>query len=500
MRAFLKLLSWVVGLGLLAFGGAWFVAGRAKGPALEIRQPGGFIGQKSSLELMIDAPGGHLTRVDAVIEQHGTRLPVFTLTGAGDDTRREGADRLYIIRPVGKANIPQLVAGPATIIVRAARPVLYGIRESETLVRKDVQVRLEPPRVSVVSTKHYINLGGAELVVYKATPDDVESGVRVGDVTYRGYPASGAGITADPSLRVAVYALLHDQDLKTPMVVFATDAAGNEARAAFGDQVFPKPFKKSRIEVTDAFLGRVVPGIVSNSPGLNLPTDPASLVTSFVTINSQVRQQNAATIAALAAKSAPKMLWKAPFTQLGNSQVEAGFADHRTYLYKGKEIDQQTHLGFDLAVTANVPVAAAQDGTVLFAEFLGIYGNCVIVDHGLGVQSLYAHLSSIDVKPGAVVTKGQLLGKSGMTGLAGGDHLHFTMLVGGHAVNPVEWWDLKWMQDRVFRKLGEAGGPFEVKPDAGASKPTGPGRVRPGHRNPAPKGGHAPARKAGRRR
>ena len=74
------------------------------------------------------------------------------------------------------------------------------------------------------------------------------------------------------------------------------------------------------------------------------------------------------------------------------------------------------------------------------------------------MQSLYAHLSSIDVAPGATVTKGQVLGRSGMTGLAGGDHLHFTMLVGGHPVNPVDWWDPKWMQDRVFRKLAEAGG------------------------------------------
>jgi murein DD-endopeptidase MepM/ murein hydrolase activator NlpD len=407
---------------------------------------------------MVEAPGGQLTRVDATIEQNGAILPVFALTGgAGDDARHETADRLYIIRPIGKASQPQLAAGPARLVVRAARPVLYGLRDAETTVTKDVQVRLEPPRVAVVSTKHYINLGGSELVVYRATPDDVESGVRVGNVVYRGYPASGAGVTADPSLRVAIYALLHDQDVKTQMSVFAKDAAGNEVSVPFGDQVFPKAFRKSRIDVNDTFLARVVPAIVSNTPGLDLPVIQSALVDSFVAINSTLRRQNAATIEALAAKSAPKMLWDAPFAQLGNSQVEAGFADHRTYLYSGREIDQQVHLGFDLAVTAAVPVSAAQHGTVLLAEYLGIYGNCVIVDHGLGVQSLYAHLSSIDVKPGSTVTKGQTLGRSGMTGLAGGDHLHFTVLVGGHPVNPVDWWDLKWMQDRVFRKLADAG-------------------------------------------
>ena len=116
------------------------------------------------------------------------------------------------------------------------------------------------------------------------------------------------------------------------------------------------------------------------------------------------------------------------------------------------------HLGFDLAVTANVPILAAQRGTVLFSGYLGIYGNCVILDHGLGVQSLYGHLSTLEVSPGLLVEKGQELGRSGMTGLAGGDHLHFTMLVDGTPVNPLEWWDQKWMNDRIFLKIRNAGG------------------------------------------
>jgi murein DD-endopeptidase MepM/ murein hydrolase activator NlpD len=67
-------------------------------------------------------------------------------------------------------------------------------------------------------------------------------------------------------------------------------------------------------------------------------------------------------------------------------------------------------------------------------------------------------LSSIDVKPGDKVEKGQLVGRSGMTGLAGGDHLHFTMLVGGEQVTPVDWWSAQWMQDRVLRKIMAASG------------------------------------------
>jgi murein DD-endopeptidase MepM/ murein hydrolase activator NlpD len=177
---------------------------------------------------------------------------------------------------------------------------------------------------------------------------------------------------------------------------------------------------------------------------------------AFLRINGELRKINATQIAALAANTSPSRLWEGPFVQLGNSQVEAGFADHRTYFYKGKEVDQQVHLGFDLAVTQHVPVIAANSGTVVNASWLGIYGNCVVIDHGLGVQSLYGHLMSFDVKVGDKVTRRQTVGRSDSTGLAGGDHLHFTVLVGGRMVNPVEWWDPHWMADRVDRKLRDA--------------------------------------------
>jgi murein DD-endopeptidase MepM/ murein hydrolase activator NlpD len=232
----------------------------------------------------------------------------------------------------------------------------------------------------------------------------------------------------------------------------------NETKVSFVDQVFEKRFRSSRIAVDDRFFSRVVPEILSHSPQVKVD-DPNDLLAGFLKVNGDLRRINAEQITAMTAKSPAEILWKGPFVQLGNSQVEAAFADARTYIYNGKEVDQQTHLGFDLAVTANVPVHAANDGTIVNADWLGIYGNCVVIDHGMGVASLYGHLSSIDVKVGDSVTKGQVLGRSGMTGLAGGDHLHFTMLVGGHPVNPVEWWDPHWIQDRVERKLAEAGAP-----------------------------------------
>ena len=443
---------------LIACGGLWWWAGRAAGPVIELKGPERFIGRATSLELSVQAPDGAFSRVDVTLEQNGQSHNVFALEQQGQSqVRQESADKLYVMRPIGKLAFPELKSGTARLVVRAARPVLYGLRHAETVVARDLQVRLEPPRVSPVSTFHYVNHGGSEFVVYRTTPEGVTSGVRVGDKEYPGYPAAGAGITGDAALRVAFFALLYDQDLKTPIQLFARDEAGNEATVALDHQVFPKPYAKSRIELNDAFLERVVPAIASASPDEGIPTD--DVLAGFLKINGDLRQKNNAAVAALAARSGAEMRFKDAFQQLGDSQVEAKFADTRTYVYKGKEVDRQVHLGFDLAVTAQVAIVAAHAGTVVHAADLGIYGNCVVLDHGLGVQSLYGHLSSIGVKVGDSVEKGQTLGRSGMTGLAGGDHLHFTMLVGGQQVTPVDWWSKQWMEDRVLRKIAAAGAP-----------------------------------------
>jgi murein DD-endopeptidase MepM/ murein hydrolase activator NlpD len=255
-------------------------------------------------------------------------------------------------------------------------------------------------------------------------------------------------------VRVAFFALLYDQPVDTPMHLFARDEAGNAARADFEYRTFPKPARQSTIPLDDKFLDRVVPAILAGTTEIK---PEGSTIDKFLAINGELRRKNAAKIASFAAQSAPELYWRGvvfhPFT---NSAVESAFADRRTYTYQGKEIDHQTHLGFDLASYTTTPIVAANRGKVVFAEELGIYGNCVIIDHGMGVQSLYAHLSQIGVKPGDMVDKDQQIGRSGMTGLAGGDHLHFTMLVNGQMVNPVEWWDAHWIQDRILRKLREA--------------------------------------------
>ena len=156
-------------------------------------------------------------------------------------------------------------------------------------------------------------------------------------------------------------------------------------------------------------------------------------------------------------KTADHFLFSQPFARQAHSQAEATFADLRNYIYHGKKIDQQVHLGYDLAVTQHVGVEASNDGRVVYAAPLGIYGNCVVVDHGYGLQTIYGHMSHIDVHEGDMVKRGQVMGQSGMTGMAGGDHIHFAMQLDGVQIDPKEWWDTHWIQDHVAKRVELAG-------------------------------------------
>ena len=261
MKFLVRALLILVVLAVLAGGGAYYMAGSQPGPSIDLRGPDGGVGQTSQLEFSVEAPGGKFTRVEATLEQEGKATTVFTMDPAAQpaaEVKQASADWLYIARPIGKQAIPELKAGPLKLTIVAVRPVLYGLRTTETRVTRDLEVRLEPPRVGVLSLHQFVNHGGAEFVVFRATPPDVTAGVKVAnDVAHPAFPGSSVGI-ADPGTRVAFFVLRYDQDLNAPVSVFARDPATNAATSAVDRKQFPKPFMKSRIEIDDRFLGRVV--------------------------------------------------------------------------------------------------------------------------------------------------------------------------------------------------------------------------------------------------
>ncbi len=231
-------------------------------------------------------------------------------------------------------------------------------------------------------------------------------------------------------------------------MLVATDKAGNTREMRLAYELKDVRYRKSTLPLSDGFLQNKVAPLLADAAARQ-----GAAKDVFVAVNKGLRKENEDRIAAITRQATPAMQWKDAFAQLSNSKVEANFADLRTYTWNGEPIDTAYHLGYDLSVTKHYPIEAANSGTVVFAGDLGIYGNAVIVDHGLGLFSLYGHLSSIDVKAGDVRTKRQILGKSGETGLAAGDHLHFGMYLDGVAVLPVEWWDQKWIDDNLGPKL-----------------------------------------------
>src|SRR5262245_37222678 len=311
---FRRLAAPILLLALVA-GICYLIAGRGAPPLLTINQPGRAIGQSGMLDVTAEAPNAKFTALTVVLEQDGKTVPLFAL----NDTRQStvspgGANQLRVTGAFDPQSLPGAKSGRARGDVSASRPSFLNLRQLTSTVSKDVQLRLEPPRIAVVSTNHNVTLGGSEMVVYSARPPDVFSGVRVGNAEFRGFPAAGAGVPgAPPDLFVAFFALLYDQDLRKPIVASARDEAGAEARTTFVDNVLPKAFTKSRVELDDEFIDRVVPDTIKHSPelGMSVPT-PGSpeMLTAFVKLNRELRRFNGDQIAAFAVKTAPNKLWQ----------------------------------------------------------------------------------------------------------------------------------------------------------------------------------------------
>jgi len=398
------------------------------------------VGDSTPVAVRVSNPHGarHIT---ASIEQGGARM---VLADSAAPSNRLTFWRSHVAPgdfrfTAGKAQAPALKEGKARLIVEAQS---NDLRASTDSVSTDVEVILRPPALAVDGFQHYINQGGSEMVLLTPSGYWSEAGVRVGKDSFRSFPLPGG------KDRIALFAFSWDLPRDTTPAAFVKNSAGNQAIASFWFKVFPKKFHARDFAIDDAFLQKVVPQVDPNGTG--------DLLTRFLKINGEIRRANNQTLADLRFKTQEKFLWTQPFLQLTNSKVESGFADVRSYIYKGKKVDQQTHLGFDLAVSQHTPVLAANDGKVVWAAPLGIYGNCIVLDHGYSLQSIYGHMSEIAVQEGQMVKRGEVMGKSGSTGLAGGDHVHFSMQIEGVQVNPVEWWDQHWINDHVFNRLQQS--------------------------------------------
>jgi hypothetical protein len=425
-----KLLLVVIAIGVVL---AALVLWRSATPSLNLASPVSILGQATPITVHVRDPHG-IRRLAAFVEQNGARYTVFE---TAQPSRTPDTSSSFT---AGVKTTPQLRDGKAKLVVEAT---------SNDFLRKtgrfecDVTVVTQPPTVSVDSEQHYLYLGMADLATFNVSGSFKEAGVRVGDQTFRAWPVPGG-----KGGFFSLFAFAWNMPAGTIPQVYAANGAGNDVSSPIVVQ-FPKKeqprYTVHDMQISDSFVQKVVGELDPNGSG-----DP---VARFVKINNEMRRANNKTLSELRFKTADKFLWSQPFARQAHSQAEAAFADLRNYMYQGKKIDQQVHLGYDLAVTQHVGVEASNDGRIVYAAPLGIYGNCVVVDHGYGLQTIYGHMSQINVHEGDMVKRGQAMGLSGMTGMAGGDHIHFAMQLDGVQIDPKEWWDSHWIQDHIAKRV-----------------------------------------------
>jgi len=392
-----------------------------------------------------------LKPIEIEVTEQGTGLESLTVTLSSFGTEHTLVNEKYdqpVLQKkvtVATSKLTGIKEGPAVLRVSARDRSLWRFfRGNQTVIEKNLTIDVTPPTLELLADDPYVNFGGVGVVAYKPSADTVRSGVQIGKYFFPGHK----GQTRDPGTYLVFFAHPYDVAEGEKAILIATDKAGNTRQMSLAYTLKDVRYKKSTIAITDEFIqSKVAPLVTDVAIRQKSPKE------IFVAVNRALRKDNDDKIRSIGQKSAAKMLWSGAFSQLTNSKVEANFADARTYIYQGEEIDKAYHLGFDLSVTKRYPVEASNSGVVVFSGDLGIYGNTVIIDHGLALTTLYGHLSSIDVKEGEPVKQKQIIGRSGETGLAVGDHLHFGVYLNGVAVLPLEWWDEKWIRDNVTPKL-----------------------------------------------
>jgi len=425
---------------ILLGGGWWFLEtiGEGERPAIQLGEDIRSLGKQKVLTLSFADRKTGLRTLRVAIAQDNKSQVLAAQSFPQKGTRQKNIS-LTITPPA-----LHLHDGVATLTVTA---VDYSLRKNETVLTRPLTIDLTPPQIYLLTPTNNINPGGSCIVAFRTSEATVTGGIQVNGTFIQGYPATIAGKPA-----LIVYFGVPPDTKKEGLGIraIARDSGGNETSLALPALIRKKKFRSDKMNLTDNFLTQKMPDFQTSLPALS----GKSPLEVFTYVNGTMRNENEAKILEMCRKSEPQQLWEGTFIRMKNASPMAMFGDKRTYVYGKQVVGESTHFGVDLASLANAPVEAINHGIVKYTGNIGIYGNMVLLDHGLGIFSVYGHLSAINAKTGQRVAKGEVIGNTGMTGLAGGDHLHLGMVVGGRFVNPIEWWDEHWIRDNVTKKLG----------------------------------------------
>lgn len=415
-------------------------------PSIEDNTLPSYIGKETTVSFTVSDTKSGLRSVRVMLLQGATEKEILAKDFPRKNKEGNGGTSKDAVTLSIDAKKLKLKEGDATLKIIATDYSLRNFMKGNSSESSHtVTIDTKPPKIAIIHSERYIEPGGAGIVIYRAD-DTISHGVMLNATYHPGFPLTDGS----DSKYISYIALPYSAEKITKSVIIAKDAAGNKTKKHFAPVFKKTKQKKDTIRVGDGFLETKIPEFEEHYPEMK-----GNLLQKYLYANRSVRELNNKKISDLCRNPEPKQLWSGRFLRMAGAG-KAGFADHRTYFYDGKPIDKQVHLGMDIASTSHAPIKAAGTGKVVFGDYHGIYGNMVILDHGQGIASLYSHMSQINVVPGDIVNKGDLLGNSGNSGMAGGDHLHFSMLVNGIFVTPKEWWDQHWIDVTIDGPLVDA--------------------------------------------
>ncbi len=428
-----KIISLVIALLFMVGVVYFFVFFDRTPPSIELPQKKYFNMFSKDIIIKVKDKDSPLRRIQVSIIQ-GKRIKTTTASL----TQKKTKEYTYII-PLKKLSLKQ---GNFIVEVRCwdASPNNF-FQGNEAVKKASYTLDTLPPTITLHTYRHYVKIGGAGVCGFSIS----EPVSKVGVIVHKSF------FPAYPYLKKDLYCcffgipyFLKRKDVT--IVIYARDRAGNVAERPLPFYLQHSSFSSSKIDISDSFLKAKMVQFQPLYKGLT----PIEI---FLKVNKELRKKDRERLKEIGRDTADKIMWKGAFLRLPHSARKASFGIRRAYFYHGEKIDEETHLGVDLASIARSPIPAANSGRVIFTGWYDIYGNAVIIDHGFGLQSLYGHLSRIKVKVGELVKKGEIIGNTGATGLAGGDHLHFAILISGMPVNPVEWWDINWIKNNILYNL-----------------------------------------------